>query len=94
MQWFIDKAIWIYYFNIIMISVIILAVLLIAYNRAKSVIINNGERSEPMSEAKKLPPTVKLVVIYGLIFFTVREYGHDFYDWLVNMFEWIGDKIG
>jgi hypothetical protein len=90
----LNKALLIYYFNIIMISLIIFIVLLAYYNKAKSVIINSGERSASINKSEKFPPTVKYVVVFGLIFFTVREYGSDLLDVGKGIIDWIGGLIG
>lgn len=94
MQWFIDKALIWYYFNILMISAIIVGVLLISINRAKAVMINTGERHSSLDSSRKLPPTVKWVAVYGLVFFTLREYGNDLILFAKNIYEWAGGLIG
>jgi hypothetical protein len=69
-------------------------VLLAWYKKASAVIINSGEKSNAMNDNIKFPPTVKYVVVFGLIFFTVREYGNDLVELTKPIYEWIGDKLG
>ena len=85
----ITGLIW-YYFNILCIAGIIFFVMLIAYNRAKRPVINIGEGS---AKEQKFPPFIKKVAIFGVVFFAVREWGDDIYEFSTAVIETIGDKI-
>ncbi len=85
----ITGLIW-YYFNILGITAIVFFVMLISYNRSKRTVINIGEGT---TKQQKFPPFIKKMAIFGILFFTVREWGGELYEASTSAIEYIGGKI-
>ncbi len=81
-----------YYFNILGISGIIFFMLAIMYQRAGRTMVNTGERQfKPDNMAFRFTAGI---AIFGIIFFSVREWGNDIWNLSQTAYSFVGGYFG